>query len=98
MAGQFTPIPTYGQRSLVDIPTKPGLHLHPFLSSSTPMIPSTAAFTAAISSSMVELPKTALHPTYAGFPVLLARILATLVAQSILPGTAYRGVLKGSEG
>lgn len=47
---------------------------------------------------MIELPNTALQPTYAGFPVLLASILATLVAKSMLPGTAYSGVLRGSEG
>lgn len=77
----------------------PPLHVgHRLHSLKNPITPSTAALTAAISSSMTEPPNTALQPTYAGNPVFRANILATRVAKSMLPGTAYRDVLRGSEG
>lgn len=61
-------------------------------------IASIAALTPPSSSSTVAPGKIALHPTYVGFDVLRAKILATRVARSILLGTGKRAVLKTSEG
>ena len=71
---------------------------HDLSPSKTFMTASTAFFTPSISASIPPLPKTALQLTYAGFPVLFARILATLVANSILSGTSQSDVHRGSEG
>ena len=52
---------------------------------------------ASTSSSTPPDPNITLQPTYAGFPVFLAKIFATRVAKSILLGEEYSEVLRGSE-
>jgi hypothetical protein len=58
----------------------------------------TATLTPSSSSSTLAPMKLTLLPTYVGLPVRLARILATLVAKSMLDATVTRGVQRGSVG
>ena len=62
------------------------------------MIVSIAVLTPSISSSTTAPVKETLHPTYAGFSVFLAMILATLVAKSTLFGIEQSAVLRLSGG